>query len=503
MLKGRTAIFVQNSATAMILQILSMLSGFLIPKVMIENYGSEINGLVVSLMQIIGCLSLVEAGIANAAICALYKPLAEKNALAISGILTATKNFYYKSGYLFIALLCALSLLYPIFITINSLPNWEVAILVLVLGGSVICDFFTLAKYRALLTADQKLYVISLVSAIAVLINTSIIIGLSLYTVDIVIVRICALLSVFFRTFVLRWYVKTNYKFIDYNSLPDNNSLGQRWNALFLQLLGQVQTGAPIILITFLTSLSMVSIYSIYNLVMVGINALLSIFISGLSSSFGDLLARNEMIKIREIYKQFEMCYYAIIAVVYSVAMITITPFVLLYTRNAIDLDYNHPEIGFLLVINGLLFNLKTPQGMMVIAAGWYKQTRWQSTIQAIIVCLGGVVGGCYIGLEGIILGSIVANLYRDIELGYFIPKKLLLIKPWESYKRMLLCLIIMLTIISPVFYFNLFICNSYYELIAGTFILMLYAIIFSAIYVFTFQRSIFLNIKKRLNFGG
>ena len=185
---------------------------------------------------------------------------------------------------MFIALLCALSLLYPIFITINSLPNWEVAILVLVLGGSVICDFFTLAKYRALLTADQKLYVISLVSAIAVLINTSIIIGLSLYTVDIVIVRICALLSVFFRTFVLRWYVKTNYKFIDYNSLPDNNSLGQRWNALFLQLLGQVQTGAPIILITFLTSLSMVSIYSIYNLVMVGINALLSIFISGLST---------------------------------------------------------------------------------------------------------------------------------------------------------------------------------------------------------------------------
>ena len=64
-----------------------------------------------------------------------------------------------------------------------------------------------------------------------------------------------------------------------------------------------------------------------------------------------------------------------------------------------------------------------TPQGMLVIAAGVYKETRVQSTVQAAILLIGGICFGIKWGLAGIMLASCLSNLYRCIDLYFFIPK--------------------------------------------------------------------------------
>ena len=78
---------------------------------------------------------------------------------------------------------------------------------------------------------------------------------------------------------------------------------------------------------------------------------------------------------------------------------------------------------------------------MLVISAGMYRQTRWQSTIQALIAAIGGLVGAYFWGLYGIIMGLILSNIYRDIDLLFFIPKHLTKL----SYKRTLRHLILVL----------------------------------------------------------
>ena len=62
-------------------------------------------------------------------------------------------------------------------------------------------------------------------------------------------------------------------------------------------------------------------------------------------------------------------------------------------------------------------------QGMLVIAAGLYKETRVQSTVQAAILLIGGICFGIKWGLAGIMLASCLSNLYRCIDLYFFIPK--------------------------------------------------------------------------------
>ena len=98
-------------------------------------------------------------------------------------------------------------------------------------------------------------------------------------------------------------------------------------------------------------------------------------------------------------------------------------PFIDVYTAGIIDADYHRPLVAALFTINGLLFNIKTPQGMLIISAGMYKETRYRSLTQALIIIVGGMVLAPFFGLIGILIASCLSNLYRVIDLLFFVPK--------------------------------------------------------------------------------
>lgn len=421
---NRTKKFFYNSISTAMLQIVTMIVGFITPRVMLTFYGSEINGLVSSITQFISYFNLVEAGLSGAAIYALYKPLAYKNHKEINGIVSAAKKFYTQSGYIFVSLTIGLAIIYPFYIMSDMISPINVGLLVLVLGTNGALEFFTLSKYRVLLAADQKTYVVSLASIIQIILNTTIIVVLAYLEFNIVLLRFYALFSIFLRSVILMIYCKRRYKYLDYKEVPNTRALYKRWDALYLQILGAVHVGAPVVLLTLiLKDLKIISIYSIFNMVIAGINGVLSIFISGLSASFGDVIARKETEILKKSYKEFEFCYYALIAAVYSITFITIMPFINIYTSSVIDTNYNIPIVGFLFVLNGLLYNIKTPQGMLVISAGLYKETKRQTTTQGLIAVIFGAALIPFWGISGVLIGSILSNIYRDIDLMFFIPK--------------------------------------------------------------------------------
>lgn len=494
----RTEKFLRNSASTALLQIITMVSGFIIPKVMLDIYGSEINGLISSITQFINYFMLVEAGLSAAVVYSLYKPLAEKDYTKISSIVTAAKNFYNKSGYIFVGLTICLAIIYPFFVTTNELSLIEVGILVLVLGVSGALEFFTLAKYRAILTADQKVYIISLASIIYVILNTFIIVVLSYLNVNIVLVRAIALLSVFLRSYLLYFFVKKYYTYLNYNEVPDNKALDKRWNALYLQILGVFHTGIPVVLATVFTDLKMVSVYVVFNLVITGVNSILNVFMSGISSSFGDLIIRKEQKRFQKAYIDFEGLYYLLIAGIYAITFVMIMPFVKVYTLGITDTNYNLPWIGFLMVLNGLMFNIKTPQGMLVIAAGLYKETRWQTTTQALIMLILGIVLGYMHGLEGILIASILSNLYRDIDLVYFIPKHVTKLPKKKTIFRIIGVFFINVLICLPMYYINIEV-DTVFMWIVDLILVMIYTIFIIGVYIFIFERDIIKDVLNRL----
>lgn len=429
---GRTEIFAKNVLSTGLASIVTMLAGFVIPRIMLTVYGSEVNGLVTSVSQFISYFSLVEAGIGASTTYALYSPLADHDTACINRIITASKNFYLKTGYIFLSLIMAGALIYPIFIKTDVLSFFEVSFLFLILGFNSVIDFFSLAKYRTLLTADQKTYVISLANIVQTVLNCLIIVVLSYLGCSVVIVRLFALAAILLRSFILWIYCKKAYSFIDFSVEPDKSALDKRWDALYLQILGAIHSGAPAVIATLFLSLVDVSVYSIFNVVMAGISSVLGIFTSGLSSGFGDLISRHNDKAFENAFRQFEYIYYALITVVYSVTLVMYMPFIRLYTAGA-DMSYDYPLLAFLMTVNGFFYNLKTPYGMLVISEGKYKETKWATTVQGLLEILCGSLFASFFGLNGIVLGSLVSNLYRVVQFLFFAQGNLIPFKVRKS----------------------------------------------------------------------
>ena len=435
-LKGtmsRTRAAMKNTLATGAYQLTAMLLGFVTPRLMLAYYGSEINGLVASITEFIGYFKLVEAGLAAAAIYGLYKPLSENDHDRISAIVSAARQFYQKSGYLFAALTLVFSAVYPLVVPITSLSQLSVGFLVAIMGLSGTLEFFTLSRYRVLLTADQKTFVVSWASMASLLLQTAVIVILSLVRADILLLRLLAGLTILLRSVLLYAYVRRHYPYVNYKAKPDKAPLSRRWDALYQQLTVTLHQGMGIILTTVITrDARLVSVYSTYHLVTVGLWGILKMVSTGLYSSFGDLLARKEMENFRRAYREYEFLFFSVITVLYSVSMVLIVPFVRLYTRGVPDVNYVVPILGVLLTLEGLTDQIKAPLDLMVISAGKFRETRHHNTLQVALGFGLGLILGIFFGLPGIAAGVLISNLVRTGIQLWFVPQKITGL-PWKD----------------------------------------------------------------------
>ena len=67
-----------NIACTALCQLMTLISGLIVPRLILSTFGSEANGLVSSLTQFLNYISLVEGGIGSVVLTALYSPLAKK-----------------------------------------------------------------------------------------------------------------------------------------------------------------------------------------------------------------------------------------------------------------------------------------------------------------------------------------------------------------------------------------------------------------------------------------
>lgn len=498
-MSNRSEKYLYNTIFTALLQVVTIISGFVVPKIMLKYYGSEINGLVTSITQFISYFNLVEAGLSGAAIYALYKPLADRDTNQVSRIVAASKRFYIQSGYVFTALTIVLAFLYPLYISTEHYSSLWIAFLVIVLGSNGFLEFFTLSKYRVLLTADQKTYVVSIASLIQIGVQMLIIAFLSPLHINVVWVRAIAVVAILLRSVILWAYCKRNYPEVDYTAEPDTKALNKRWDALFLQVLGAIHKGTPVVLLTVIVKdLALISIYSVFHVVVGGLSSILGIFESGLAASFGEIIARNQKQTLQKAYTEFEFVFYSLMGMLFSVAFIMIIPFVALYTVDVHDANYNMPIVAYMMLLDGFLYHSKTPQGMLVIAAGMYKETKWRSFTQGMIALVGGAILAIPFGIYGILAAAILSNVYRAIDIWYFSNRYITGLSPKQSVNHFFIAVIEVLLIVLPFVFIDI-VCSTWFEWLFAACAVSFYAIMVVGIVSMIFKRQLTKNVCKRV----
>ena len=91
-----------NVVATLILQITTIVSGFIIPKLILSTFGSETNGLISTLQQLLNYIALVEGGLNGVIMANLYKPLVAKDYDKVSSVIKTSNGFFKRISFVFV-----------------------------------------------------------------------------------------------------------------------------------------------------------------------------------------------------------------------------------------------------------------------------------------------------------------------------------------------------------------------------------------------------------------
>ena len=94
---------VLNTGFSMLLQITTLVSGFVLPRIILGTFDSNVNGLVNSISQFLNVVTLLDLGVGAVVESALYKPLAEKDNDEISRIFASATKFFKRLAMILLA----------------------------------------------------------------------------------------------------------------------------------------------------------------------------------------------------------------------------------------------------------------------------------------------------------------------------------------------------------------------------------------------------------------
>ena len=424
--------------TNLLLQLITALCGFILPPLIVQFFGSSVNGMVASINQFIAYLNLVEAGVGGATIAALYKPLAEGNVKSRNQILSAAHKFYNRSGVFFALLIVALSFLYPLLVA-TQVSKTDASLLVLILGMTGVGEFFLIGKYRVLLTADRRLAVFSLIQTFAIILNTLCGVVLIKAGFGILAVKLASSLVFLARYFPLMIYAKRKYKDLDFKDEPDTEAISQSRNVMVHQIGGLVVFNSPIVILTIFCTLKDVSIYSVYTMVFVALKLLISSFSNGFEAFLGAELFKKDITSTQRNFAKYEIFFFMLIFWAYSLAAVLCIPFMQIYTKNMTDAQYIQPTLAFLFVLVGLFDNLRKPGDKLIAAAGHFKQTQWRSLTEVGINLTASITFTVLFGLKGVLLGAICSFAYRTFDIIHYSSKHIIKTPFIKSLTKILL----------------------------------------------------------------
>src|SRR5690554_1303219 len=448
----RTKKAVFNNLSAASLQMINLIFGLIIPRLMIQTYGSELNGLLSSSKQMVSYLRYLEMGITTALIYTLYSPLAKSDFEEINPLVTRSKNEYDKISFWYTIAVVILSIVYPIMLK-EDIGYGTVFIIVLFVGLYGALDFLTLAKHRVLLMADQRYYVITLSTIFTIIFQNITLIGLIYFEQSIILIAFAPIIFLPLRSWFLNYYIKKHYSLIDYKVEPSKIKLESRKDAFISGLANTLSVSLPIVIVSLVVSLVMASVFSVYSLVFLGISNIIGIFTSGMSTTFGNMFAKNQKSIIKKGNNYYEFLIYILITILYASTLALIIPFINVYMGDVADINYVYPSIGILFTLWGVIHGTVIPNQTIINASGKWKLSTKTNIIQIIILIIFTFVLGYFWDVNGILIGMILSSTVRTLSLMHISNKKILDIGSSKNILRIIRSIIIIFIINVPLYY--------------------------------------------------
>ena len=407
--ESRSKKVIKNISISIIYQIVNLIFNFILRTIFIKTLGVEILGVNGLFSNILSVLSLTDLGINTAMLYSLYNPLYNKEENKISALLNYYKKIYNIIAFIIFTLGIFTVPLLKYIVNTNLNINDIILYYILYLINSV-SSYFVVYK-TCVVIADQKEYKLKIIDIVALIIKfivqTFILIWYQNY--------ILYLLSQIFITIITN-IAKSNLSSkhfkIDKKQKISTNDKKSIWNnvkSLFIYQIGNViMNNTDNILISIILGTTIVGYYSNYLMIIGAINSVVGMIFSSLQASMGNFNIESSNDQKYKMYK-------LIIAVsdfifgFGSIALICLlNHFISIWLGKSFTFDkITVIIIGLNFYVTGLLY----PSSSYRFTTELFNRAKYAMLASAIMNLILSVILGKLIGLNGILLATLISRL--------------------------------------------------------------------------------------------
>ncbi len=433
--KSRTDNSIRNSLAVIISKMVSLVFSFALRTIFISLLGKEILGLDGLFTNVIVILNIVDLGLGTTIIFVMYKSIAEGNEGRTVAILSYLNKFYRIIGYIILCIGLVLTPLIPRVVTTEDKLMVIISYILAVVGSAVT---YFLADRRSLFEASQDGYIISIVDSIVSILSSIFrILVLYLtksYTLYLGVVAVMAFVSNVI-TYHLGNKKYTYIKTIERVTLTheEKKDLLGNFVAVFTHKLGSILSiSISNILISILLNTTLVGIYSNYLLILNTIMTLVTIAITAVTPSVGNLKeSENDVSREYSVYKLVNFVTFWLVSMTTICLVSLFNPFLSTWLDKSFTFDI---LTVILLCISYYLNTMRQSVVVFETAGGYLKKIWYKPLIEAVINVIVSLLLVGVMGINGIFLGSIISILLCSFWVDPYITYKHWFKKPLHKY---------------------------------------------------------------------
>lgn len=487
-IESNKRVTILNVVISLIYEIVVLIYGLIVPRLIIGTFGSDVNGLVSSISQFLSLITIIEGGVGGVIKAALYKPLAERDDKKLSAVFNAASAFYKKISIIYLIYGFFVAILYPLFFNVRF--SWPfTATLIMIIASQTFIQYFFSVNLRALINADRKGFVVSLISIIMQIASLIITVTVLKIYPNILILKGISIAIYIFQPILYGRYVNRHYK-IDKNEPHDEIALKQRWDGFGHNLAFFIHSNTDTVLLTIFGTFFEVSVYSVYFMIVFALKTLVSSVSTAITPTIGNILIKGNDEEKNIAFDIYNFVNNTITTFCFTCGIILITPFVMVYTSGVTDVDYFHPWLGVLLMLAEAMYCYRDPYISIAYSSGHFKQTSIYAYIEALMNIVLSIVLYFLLGIEGVALGTFLSMTIRSVAHLIYLKKNLLKRPIKKSIISYLCQLFIILTTMLITYVIKIDVLN-YYQWFLYALIVSGIALILSIIFNFIFERRI------------
>lgn len=424
--RSRTENSIINSAMSIVTQVLTVVLNFAVKTVFIKMLSDEYLGVNGLFTNIITMLSLADLGIGIAIPYSLYKPLAKKDEHKINVLMNFYKKVYTIIG--IAVLLIGLSLTPFLGLIIKDIPKnvpHLSLIYILFVIHSASSYFFVYKKF--LIDSDQKGYITSRIIFTFSTLLSIIQIILLVTTKNYILFLLSSIILVIIQNIYISSKANKLYPFIKNKTdekleKEDMEGIKKNVSSLFIYKVGTViMNGTDNIIISKFIGLIIVGFYSNYVLIINSITTVLNQIFNAITSSIGNLVVTTNKKRSKEVYDNLNFANFWLYALFGVCIIVLINPFINIWIGKKYVMGFS---IVFLLVLNFYVLGMQSVTNSFRNAYGLFWIAKYRPIIMVIINIVISVVLVQFIGIEGVLIGTLVSRLVTTAWLDPYIVHK-------------------------------------------------------------------------------